>query len=114
VASTAGRKRAEAKEEAEQGHRIAMEVDGTQYVIAAKDLTALDVRAMRDQLGYTYNGLVKRATQDMDVDIVAAIVWLSRRIYGEPDLDYDAVAAVMTYETTYSFVDPKDVTPPEA
>jgi len=114
MASTAGAKRAAAKAEAEQGHRVCLDVDGTQYVIGAKDLTALDVKAMREQLGYTYAGLVRRAAADMDIDIVAAIVWLSRRINGETDLTYAAVAAVMSYETTYDFVDAKDITVPEA
>src|SRR5438132_6673552 len=105
MASQAGAKRAKERADAERGPTLTVTVDDTSYTLTPKDMTALDVRALREETGYSYNGLVRQAQRDMDIDILAAVVWLSRRIDGERDLSYAVVAAGINYGADYQISD---------
>lgn len=95
MASTAALRRAKAREAAERGPVITVTVDGAKYSLFGKDMTALDVRAMREQVGMSYNELVRIGFRDLDVDVAAAIVWMARRTAGERNLTYAQVAEQM-------------------
>lgn len=97
MASSAGQQRAAQRAATERGPVLSAIVEGKTYSLTPKDMTALDVRALREQAGYSYNGLARQAARDMDVDILAAIVWMARRIDGERDLTYDEVAGSITH-----------------
>lgn len=71
-------------------------------------MTALDVRALREQTGMSYNRLIRVATQDMDIDLLAAIVWMARRVNGERDLTYTEVASAVTWTDDYFITDDPD------
>lgn len=108
--SRAGQARAKQRDLTELGSFISVEVDGQKYLLAARDMTALDVRAMRQQVGYSFNTLIAHARGDMDVDVLAAVVWMCRRINGEPDLTYAEVAGQMSFPE-WSFSPPEIAEP---
>lgn len=110
MVSRAAQARAKQRDLTDLGSFISVEVDGQKYLLAARDMTALDVRAMREELGYSFVGLLNQAKQDMDVDLLAGIVWMSRRINGEPLLTYAEVASEMRVPD-WSFVAPELVEP---
>jgi len=74
-------------------------IDGNHYKVVFGDLTALDTRALRAQVGMTFPQLLDAVLgQDMDTDVVAAVIWLSRYLEGERNLTYDEVAVTVGYE----------------
>jgi hypothetical protein len=102
MASQAGQRRAKERAAVDRGPAISITLDDEVYTLAAKDMTALDVRELRQQTGYSYNSLSAAARADMDIDLLAAVVWMSRRIAGERDLDFSTVAAGINYTATYN------------
>ncbi|HUF98855.1 MAG TPA: hypothetical protein VMM60_12070 [Ilumatobacter sp.] len=106
------RKTEEKRDEAlSQGVSIAY--DGKVYTVRAGDLTGLDSAALRRECGYSFAGLLKALTKDPDIDLIAALVWLSRRTDGEKLLSYDEVAAEIGYDSDIEVVDtePEDESP---
>lgn len=73
-------------------------VDGRVYQVRAGDLNGLDMAAMRREVGMTFGQLSRIPSDEWDLDIIAAIVWLARRVNGEPTLTYAEVAQEMTYD----------------
>jgi len=98
MASRAGQQRAKAKAAEEEGISLTATVDGKVYKVAAKDLTAIDVREMRKQLGFSFMGLLRELQTDSDLDLIAGVVWIARRSQGERGLTYAEVAENMDYE----------------
>lgn len=80
----------------DQGIKIAYE--GKEYVVRSGDLNALDAQALRQQLGLSFIGLINGLGTDPDIDLIAGVVWMARRINGEPGLPYAAVASAMRYD----------------
>lgn len=79
----------------------AFTIDGTEYKITTGDLSALDVRELRKQVGMSFPHLLSIlfSDDDSDIDAIAAILWLARRVNGdEPDLTFDEVAAETGYD----------------
>jgi hypothetical protein len=75
-------------------------IDGTVYEILAGDLSALDVQALRKQVGTSFPSLLATLFSDEgDIDTVAAVLWLARKVNGgEPALTYNEVAAEVGYD----------------
>jgi hypothetical protein len=77
---------------------VTLTVDGKSYTVRAGDLTGLDVAALRREVGMSFAGIMTAMGRDPDVDLVAALIWLSRRIDGETTLAFDEVAADIGYD----------------
>lgn len=79
----------------------AFTIDGVEYKITTGDLSALDVRELRKQVGMSFPHLLALlfSDEDSDIDAIAAILWLARRVNGdEPNLTFDEVAAETGYD----------------
>ena len=88
----------EAKRNAELDQGIRIDLDGQVYEVRAGDLTALDTGALRRATGLSFLGLLEALGTSPDIDLIAAVVWLSRRLKGERGLPYEAVAEEMGYD----------------
>ena len=77
---------------------LRLTIEGEDYTIRAGDLNALDARELRKQVGMTFVELIQGFGTHPDIDLVAAVVWLARRIKGDRTLTYDAVAEAMGYD----------------
>lgn len=74
-------------------------IDGEHYKVVLGDLTALDTRALRAQVKMTFPQILDAVLgADVDTDVVAAVIWLSRYLDGEKTLTYDEVAGSIGYE----------------
>lgn len=75
-----------------------IEVDGRTYVVRESDLTPRLVAEIRRQTGFAgFLGLVAESQRGFDLDVLAALVWLARRVEGE-DVSYDTVLDAMSYD----------------
>lgn len=88
----------ESKRNAELDMGLSISVDGKVYTVRQGDLTSLDTMALRRETGYSFMGLLKAFQADPDIDLIAALVWLSRRIDGEVMLGYGEVAGEIGYD----------------
>lgn len=76
-----------------------IEVDGRTYVVRESDLTPRDVAALRRETGFAgWIGLAAEAQRGFDLDVLAALVWLARRVKGE-FVPYETVLDEMSYES---------------
>jgi hypothetical protein len=76
-------------------------IDGVEHRVVMGDLSALDIRALRSEVGITFPSLLAKLFSDdeTDIDLIAAAVWLARRVNGgEPSLKYVEVASEMGYD----------------
>jgi hypothetical protein len=83
-------------------------VDGAEYTVRQGDLTSLDTMALRRETGFSFRSLLVSFQQDPDVDLVAALVWLARRIAGEQMLSYAEVAQEIGYDVDIDVKDPDE------
>ena len=87
------------KQEEIAGAGVAITVGGVRYEISEGEVCGADVRDLRRATGYSFRGLLEAFTgDDGDLDHVASIVWLSRRMAGERHLSFDDVARDVTYD----------------
>lgn len=91
------------REELDAG--LSVVVDGTTYTVRMGDITGALASQLRRETGHSFRGLMMAAAQDPDIDIVAALVWLSRKIDGEHLLTFTEVADSMDYEMDLELVD---------
>jgi hypothetical protein len=80
-------------------------VDGDEYPIHLNEISAFDATGLRHATGMSVAGVLSQLFSDggdADIDLVAALVWLSRRQQGEQPLSYEKVARGITYEAEYS------------
>lgn len=76
-----------------------IEVDGRTYVVRESDLTPRDVAALRRETGFAgWVGLAAEAQRGFDLDVLAALVWLARRIGGET-VPFETVLDEMSYQS---------------
>ena len=94
----------ESKRNAELDMGLSISVDGKVYTVRQGDLTSLDTMALRRETGYSFMGLLKAFQADPDIDLIAALVWLSRRIDGEVMLGYGEVAGEIGYDVEIDVV----------
>jgi hypothetical protein len=66
---------------------------------------------LRRETGQSFRGLLKAAREDFDIDLFAALVWLSRRVNGERALSFETVAGELDYDSDY---DSEDITERDA
>jgi hypothetical protein len=76
----------------ERGLRITL--DGEAYEIRLGDVTSTVTRELRRATGMSFNQVMNLVQTDPDSDVIAAFVWMARRINGEA-VDIDDV--VITY-----------------
>lgn len=76
---------------------------GKVYSVRAGDLTAVDAQALRKELGVSFMGLIRALHDDPDIDLVAGVMWLSRRVKGD-HIPYEMVAAELGYEALETMV----------
>lgn len=88
----------QAKKQAQQDQGVSITLDGRTYTVMAGDLNALDARALRQALGHGLPKLIELLSTDPDIDLVAAVIWLARRIDGERGLTFDEVAEEIDYD----------------
>lgn len=84
---------------------LAIGVNGARYEVRFGDLTAMDVSALRRETGYSWQGLLTAANEQPDIDVVAVIVWLHRRLAGEKLLPFEAVANELDYSMDVELLD---------
>lgn len=65
----------------DQGARIIL--DGVAYEVRAGDLNGLTAARLRKECGYSFNRLLELLSEDADLDVLGALVWLSRIVKGE-------------------------------
>ena len=65
----------------DQGARIIL--DGVAYEVRAGDLNGLTAAKLRKECGYSFNRLLELLSEDADLDVLGALVWLSRIVKGE-------------------------------
>lgn len=85
---------------------LAIVVDDRTYSLRLGSLTAADAQALRRATGMSLRAVVEAAAEDPDIDVFAALVWLSRRAAGERALAYEAVAGEITYESSFGTAEP--------
>jgi hypothetical protein len=75
-----------------------IEWEGKTYVIRETDLTPKLVAEIRRETGFAgWVGLAQETSRGFDLDVLAALVWLARRMQGEI-ISYDAVLDGMNYD----------------
>lgn len=92
--------------ELEQGCTIW--VEGVAYTVRIGDLTSMDAANLRRETGMSFMGLMKALQTDADIDLVAALVWLRRRMDGEHLLTYQTVAESIGYDADIDVTDPDE------
>jgi len=108
--------KSEAKRDEALNQGLSLTVDGRVYTVRAGDLTGMDAAALRREVGMSFMGLMKAMQSDPDVDLIAALMWLSRRIEGEKLLSYEEVAQEVGYDVDIDLVDaeePEEAADPE-
>lgn len=95
---------------------LSVNVDGTVYTVRLGDLKGSDTAALRRSTGYSWMGLMRAAQLDPDLDVIAALVWMSRRLAGERLLEFDEVADELGYDSDVDIVsdEPGEEADPEA
>lgn len=78
-------------------------LDGVKYPFRLAEVTARDSGALRKACGISLRAAVAALKDDPDIDIIAALVWLSRRQNGEPNVSYDEVAEAIGYDTEFAY-----------
>lgn len=74
-------------------------VAGVDYPLSLRNLSALDVGALRQQVGVTTRTISAAIIDgNADLDTIAVVVWLSRRTNGERELSYVDVAEAITFD----------------
>lgn len=92
------RRRTAGKPKDQSSPGMQLEVAGRTYVVRESDLTPRDVAALRRETGFAgWLGLVTESQRGFDLDVLAALVWLARRIDGET-VPYETVLDEMSYE----------------
>lgn len=87
---------------------LSVTVDGRTYTVRMGDLSSMDAAHLRRETGFSFVGLMRAAAKDPDIDVIAALVWLSRRIDGELLLSFEDVAADIGYDVEFDLADAGD------
>lgn len=75
---------------------VRIQYEGETYEVRAGDLSALDVRELRKELGLSFQGLMKALYEDSDMDLIVGLIWLAKRVRGE-HIPYAVVANEIGY-----------------
>ena len=75
-----------------------IQYEGKTYTVRQADLTPRDIAALRKETGFPgWLGLVEAAGSGFDLDVLAAFLWLARRVKGE-FVPYETVLDEMSYD----------------
>lgn len=77
---------------------IQLDLDGRSYVVRESDISPHDIRALRKETGFSWAGLGRELAKDPDLDLIAALVWLARRIAGD-EVTYDSILDDLSYDS---------------
>lgn len=111
-APSVGRVKDEKKKALDQGIKVTW--NGVDYAVCLGDLSSLDTQALRREVGLSFLGIIKALNADPDIDLIAAIIWLRRRINGEVTLSYNEVAGQIDYNTDIDIAEHEADPDPEA
>lgn len=95
------------------GPGMKIEYDGRTYTVRESDLTPRLVAELRRETGFAgWAGLASEAQRGFDLDVLAALIWLSRRVSGER-VDFGSVLDSMSYQGDLNITvdDPKEASP---
>lgn len=76
---------------------VSIELDGEVYEVRAGDLTAVHSRMLRRECGVSFVQLMDELTTACDIDSIAVVIWLARRLRGEELVSYEDVANGIDY-----------------
>jgi hypothetical protein len=91
-------RRTGSKPKADQSPGMQIEFDGQTYVVRQSDMTGQDARALRQEVGMSFAGLLKQMQADPDIDLIGAFIWLARRIKGDA-VTYDSILDNIGYDS---------------
>lgn len=75
-----------------------IDLNGKSYIVRESDLSPRDIAALRRETGFAgWVGLASEAQRGFDLDVLAALVWLARRIDGDI-VPYESVLDEMSYQ----------------
>lgn len=77
---------------------VAIYINGKRYELRMGDVSALDAKAFREQVGEPFMKVMS-SEDDWDMDWIAGVVWLARRLDGERTLKFADVAGEIGYDT---------------
>ena len=90
--------------------KIAVTLEGVEYVLALKDFTAED-----DLLLYRTVGMnLQAAFENLSLFTLAGLIWVHRRRSGEATLEFESVARVVKFDTLETVQATEDDPSPEA
>jgi hypothetical protein len=92
------RRTAGAKTKNDKSPGMQIEFDGQTYIVRQSDMTGQDARALRQEVGMSFQGLLKEMQADPDIDLIAAFIWLARRINGD-SVSYDSILDSIGYDS---------------
>lgn len=92
---------------------LSIKFEGKTYTVRIGDLSAMDSAALRRETGLSFTGIMRSMTTDPDIDLIAAVVWLARRIDGEKLLAYEDVASEIGYDADIDLLDAEADEDPE-
>lgn len=98
-------RKSEAKRDAANDLGLTISVNGKNYTVREGDLTALDTMALRRETGMSFVSLMQAFATSPDIDLIAALAWLARRVDGERMLTYAEVAAEIDYDIEVDVVE---------
>lgn len=96
----------EAARKAELDQGCTVWVEGVAYTVRLGDLTSMDAANLRREVGMSFMGLMRALQADADIDLIAALVWLRRRMDGEQLLSYQTVAESIGYDADIDVTEP--------
>lgn len=92
----------EDKRKAALNRGVRFNVDGRLYEVRIGDLSALDSLAFRKEVGIPFSQALALSDEDeFDVDLLAGLMWMARRVAGERDLTFVEVASEVGYEQMF-------------
>lgn len=98
-------RKTEEKRQAELDLGLTVNVNGEDYTVRQGDLTSMDTMALRRETGFSFRGLIEAFQRDPDIDLIAALVWLARRIAGERLLSFEDVARDIDYDVDLDVIE---------
>lgn len=82
----------------QSGPGVQIDYEGKTYVVRQDDMTSRLTAELRRETGFPgFIGLIAETRRGFDLDVLAAFIWLARRIDGE-SVTFDAVLDTVTYD----------------
>lgn len=88
---------------AEDAH-ITFKLGDEPYTLFLTEVKPIDVAAYRKATGLSWQWTVNQCGVDMDIDLLAGVVWMIRYKRGD-EVTYEEVATSFDYTTSFGFSD---------